>query len=144
MPRIDGQLMELSIVPPAGVRQAWPMILSSLKAVMDTGPVEWIPEDVYHALRAGEAACHIATDANGYAGCMVTQRVIDPYSGVQSLHVWIAHNAADADVIEGGMELLRTMAKKGGFQRITFGSARPGWAKRFQILSATYEIPIEG
>ena len=136
--------MELSLVPPAGVRQSWPLILSSLHAVMAKGPVEWIPEDVYHELRSGSAACHIATDANGYAGCMVTQRVTDPYSGVQSLHVWIAHNAGEADVIEGGMELLQKMAKQGGFQRITFGSSRPGWGKRFPMLSATYEIPIEG
>lgn len=110
---------------------------------MAKGPVEWIPEDVYHELRSGSAACHIATDANGYAGCMVTQRVTDPYSGVQSLHVWIAHNVGDADVLDAGLGLLRETARKGGFARITFGSPRPGWAKRFPLLSATYEIPME-
>ena len=47
-------------------------------------------------------------------------------------------------MIEGGMELLQQMAKQGGFQRITFGSITPRLGQRFPMLSATYEIPIEG
>lgn len=136
--------MELVLVPPAGVRQTWPLILPSLQAVMAKGAVEWIPEDVYHALKTGDAVCHIATDAGGYAGCMVTQRVTDHYSGKQSLHVWIVHNAGPAELLDCGMPMLQEMARKGGFARITFGSPRKGWAKRFPMIEATYEIPIEG
>lgn len=135
--------MELSLILPGEVRKAWPLILPSLHAVMSKGPVSWIPEDVYHELRTGSAACHVATDAGQYAGCMVTQRVVDDYSGEPALHVWIAHNAGTAEVLDAGLPLLRDMARKGGFARITFGSSRPGWAKRYKMIQATYEIPME-
>ena len=80
-------------------------------------------------------------DANGYAGCMVTQRVTDPHSGV---HRCMRDRAQRG---RGGRDRRRhgiaaKMAKQGGFQRITFGSSRPGWASG-PDASATYEIPIE-
>jgi hypothetical protein len=64
------------------------------------------------------------------------------FSGQQSLHVWIAHNAGDADVLEAGISLLRQMANHAGAARITFGSPRKGWAKKFPMIHATYEVPL--
>jgi hypothetical protein len=135
--------MELTLVPSAGVRQAWPLILPSLQAVQAKTADDWIPEDVYHALKSGEAACHLGTDANGFCGVLITTRTTAEFSGTPALHVWIVHNAGDADLLEAGMPLLRQMAQKAGFARITFGSPRPGWAKRFPLVSATYAIPME-
>jgi hypothetical protein len=135
--------MELTLVPPAGVRQAWPLILPSLQAVLSKTQDDWIPEDVYHALKSGEAACHLATGPQGFCGILVTTRTHTEFSGTTALHVWIVHNTGESDVLEAGLPMLREMAKKGGFARITFGSPRPGWAKRFPLVSATYEIPME-
>lgn len=104
---------------------------------------DWIKEDVYAALRMGSAICHIALDGTGFAGLMVTTRTVAEFSGEQALHVWIAHNEGEADVLDSGIALLREMAAKAGFRRITFGSPRPGWAKRFKLISATYEVPIQ-
>jgi hypothetical protein len=135
--------MELTLVPPAGVRQAWPLILPSLQAVLAKTHDDWIPEDVYHALKSGEAACHLATDHSGFCGVLITTRTTAEFSGETALHVWIAHNTGNADVFAAGLPMLREMARKGGFTRITFGSPRPGWAKRFPLVSATYAIPME-
>lgn len=135
--------MELTLVTPQGLRAAWPLILPSLQAVQAKAADDWIPEDVYHAIKAGDAACHVGTDATGYCGILITTRTIAEFSGTPALHVWIVHNTGGADVLEAGLPLLRQMARRAGAARITFGSPRPGWGKRFPLISATYEIPLE-
>ena len=79
--KLYGQLMELCcprLVP--AIVATDPIVASCGQRRRGRWSGSW---RTYHELRSGSAACHIATDANGYAGCMVTQRVTDPYSGVQ-------------------------------------------------------------
>lgn len=73
---------------------------------------------------------------------MVTTMSRAEFSGTRALHVWIAHNEGDSNVIEAGMDLLRQMAGSMGVSRITFGSPRVGWAKRHKLVSAVYEVEI--
>lgn len=134
--------MDFTLIQPAGLRAAWPRVRESLDAVLAKAADDWIPEDVYHSLKCGDAACHIATNDTGYAGILVTTLARAEFSGTPALHVWIAHNAGNADVFEAGLGLLRQMARKAGASRITFGSPRLGWAKRFPLVSATYEVPL--
>lgn len=73
---------------------------------------------------------------------MITTITRAEFSGRPSLHVWIVHNEGDASVMDEGHELLRKMAHNAGVSRITFGSPRVGWAKRYKLVSATYEIDL--
>ena len=72
---------------------------------------------------------------------LITTLTRAEFSGKPALHVWIAHSVG-GDVFEAGLPMLRDMAKHAGAARITFGSTRPGWAKRFPLVTATYEVPI--
>lgn len=74
---------------------------------------------------------------------MIVRVEVAEFSGAKALHVWIAHNAQGCDVFTAGEGLLKETAKRMGASRITFGSPRPGWAKRYPLISATYEIPTE-
>ena len=103
---------------------------------------DWIAEDVYHAIKSGDAACHLASNDGGYAGLLVTTLTRAEFSGTPALHVWIVHNAGDAAVFDAGLALLRRMARQAGAARITFGSTRLGWAKRFPLVTATFEVPL--
>lgn len=134
--------MDFVMITPDTLRQHWPRVSESLDAVLAKAPEDWIKEDVYHALKSGAAACHFAVDETGYAGLLITTRRIAEFSGEPSLHVWIAHNTGDSDVIEAGLDLLRKVASAAGFKRITFGSPRLGWSKRFPLVSATYEVSL--
>lgn len=74
---------------------------------------------------------------------MVTTMSRAEFSGTQSLHVWIVHNEGDSDVFDGeGLDLLRKMAQNAGLARITFGSPRLGWSKKYPLINATYEVPL--
>jgi hypothetical protein len=133
--------MNLVLIQPQGLREVWPHILGSLCKVRTKAQDDWIAEDVYHAIKAGDAACHMAVNDQGYAGCLITTMTSAEFSNAQALHVWIAHSVG-GDVFEAGLPMLRDMAKKAGVSRITFGSPRPGWAKRFPLIEATYGIPL--
>lgn len=131
--------MDIYAIPPGDLRHVWPEV----KAGLDKMPAEdWIAEDVYHAIKSGQASLHIGANP-GFAGFLVLEKRITQYSKLPTLHVWLAYNAGDADVFTAGLEMVRATARKVGASKITFGSPRPGWQKRFPLVTATYEIPIE-
>ena len=99
--------MDFTLITADALRSAWPRIRESLDAVLAKAPDDWIPEDVYHAIKCGDAACHLASNDAGFAGILVTTLTHAEFSGTPALHVWIAHNVADADVFDAGMDLLR-------------------------------------
>lgn len=63
------------------------------------------------------------------------------FSRLPILHIWLAYNAEGQDVYAEGMELIQATAQRMGAHKITFGSPRKGWAKRFTAITTTYEIP---
>lgn len=134
--------MDYLLVTPATLRAHWPRISLSLDAVLAKGEQDWIKEDVYAALKTANAVCHIAVNESGFAGLMVSNPVSTEFSGQTNLHVWIGHNEGEDDVIELGLGLLREMAAKGGFAKVTFASSRRGWAKRYKLVTAVYEVDI--
>lgn len=135
--------MNIVLVTPEALRGHWPMVRQSLDAVRSASEADWIAEDVYHAIKSGSAACHIGVGDTGYLGCLITTLTQTEFSRQPEFHVWIVHSVGDADVFAAGLGLVRAMAKAAGARRITFGSSRSGWAKRFPLVTATYEIPME-
>ena len=134
--------MEFRLIDPVFLHSVWPQVKTSLAAVREKCEVPWIDEDVYHAVKSGSSSLHFALSEGQFCGLMVTTLNRCEYSGIPELHVWIAHNVGDADVIESGLEMLRNMAFSAGAKRLTFGSPRLGWSKRFKLESATYRIDL--
>src|SRR5690606_24216944 len=97
----------------------------------------------YHAVKAGQAALYLAAAEQGFAGFMVLQALHTEYSREPVLHCWLAYNHKDQVPHDAVIEFLRNQARQMGAKHITFGSPRPGWAKRFKCRSAVYEIPLE-
>lgn len=134
--------MEFFLIKPSELRAVWPQVKSSLLAVQAKSQEDWIPEDVYHAIKSGEAALHLAKVSGELAGVLVTTVTFSEFAGRKFLHVWVAHNLGDSDVIDAGIGMLRDMAKGCGAEMITFGSKRAGWKSRYTTVSATYGIEL--
>ena len=132
--------MDFLPVTPATLRAHWANISASLDAILQKAPEDWIKEDVYHAIKSGNAACVIGLDNGGYAGVMVVVQRVAEFSGERSLHVWIAHNLGERDVLQEGIQMVRDLAAQSGIAKVTFGSPRVGWAKRHKLVYALYEI----
>ena len=120
------------------IRGEWPRIKRHLEAVQAKCPEDWICEDVYHALKSGTAACHLTE-----GGMMVTTLTQTDYSGLPVLHVWVGHHETHDPIGDETCEFLRHLARNAGATRITFGSPRLGWSKRFPLVSAVYEVPLD-
>lgn len=121
------------LIHPQRLRDVWPKV----KAGLESMPADdWIPEDVYHEIRSGRAALHMFGD-----GFLVLQQSHTDYTFLPVLHVWLAYNAAGQDVYAEGMDLIHATAERMNAHKITFGSPRLGWQKRFPLVTATYEIP---
>lgn len=104
---------------------------------------DWIAEDVYAEVRFGGAAMHVVTEGDQFLGFLALQVKEAEFSGKTILHVWLAYNAGSVDVISEGEQLIRDTAKRINASKITFGSPRKGWAKRYPLVTATYEIPMK-
>lgn len=129
--------MELVLIPPTALRSVWDFVRAGLESMPRE---DWIAEDVYHAIRSGESALHLAFDASAPVGFLVLRRHLTEFTQQPELHVWLAYNTGDADVMTAGESLLRDTAARMGATRITFGSPRKGWAKRYRPVTTTYEI----
>lgn len=135
--------MDFVLITPETLRAHWPVVRSSLDAIHAKAAEDWIAEDVYHALATRASLGWVAYEAGAYAGMIVMSLTTSEFSKERQLHVWLAHNAGSADVVTGAMELIQETAYRMGVKRITMGSPRPGWGKRFKPVSITYEIPME-
>lgn len=62
--------MDIVLIAPDNLRAVWPEIRKGLDAMP---PDDWIAEDVYHAIKASEAALYVGVDDSGIAGFMVLQ-----------------------------------------------------------------------
>ncbi|MFD0738231.1 hypothetical protein ACFQZQ_02865 [Lysobacter koreensis] len=130
--------MDLLLTHPDSLRSVW----TDVRAGLEQMPAEdWIAEDVYHAIKTGDAALHIAVGDAGFAGFLIMLKRQTEFTKQPTLHIWLAYNHGGADVIAAGESLIKQTAANIGATKITFGSPRLGWAKRYPLVTATYEIP---
>lgn len=138
--------LTLEYVPIADLQMVWPQVKPGLKEVIRRAPAHWIPEDVYHALRANIASLHIATDPRDgeYLGFVVLMRV-DAWDG-PTLHIWAAHNTGARDVLVEAVGEIVGMARNINARRVTFSSQRRGWERTAALLGfrpATQNFEME-
>jgi len=120
-------------VPPAELHRCWGFVKKGLNRVLSKSQGNWIPEDVYTALRNGTSTLHL------FEGGFVVLTPKNDFDGV-TLFVWIAYGKGN--VYEEQMPKLREIAKHMKARRIRFESSRPGWERRFKYVTTVYEEEI--
>lgn len=134
--------MELILVKPQELRSHWQTISSALDEVSDATSADWIKEDVYHAIKSGAAVAHLVYHMGRYCSLFILTGETEEFSGKQCVHIWIAHNAGYEGSYEFGLNAIKDIARASGASRLTLESPRIGWAKRFKLVTATYEVPL--
>lgn len=128
----------LRLIHPSELHSVWPIVRDGLSEVANRNHVDWIQEDVYHAIKSGGSALHLSEDGSFLVTCL-NQNV---YTGNRELHIWVARSCGNGDIIDEGLELLRSMARNSGAVKITFDSPRKGWERRYNLITAVYEVPL--
>jgi hypothetical protein len=120
---------KLLYAPANELHAYWGYVAPRLAIVAKRSQGRWLPEDVYHALKAGTATLHIGEDGDEYAGFIVLCPTVD-FDGI-ALTVWAVFSEEKYDVIERFECELVNFARQMKAKRITFTSPR-GWGRRLK------------
>lgn len=132
----------LNQVNPVDIHSCWPLVKEGLFVVKKRADSDkWIPEDVYHHIKAGISFLYLGFEENEYAGFLVLTPKRDQYTNELFLHVWIAYSK-NKNIYEYAEEQVKRIARDIGASCISFGSPRLGWKKRYKIKSVNYEVPL--
>ena len=96
----------------------------------------WIPEDVYCAIKTGNAQLFMIPD-----GFVVLENIRDRWSNEPELHIWITYHKTNEDISQKFHSNLQKIAENIGAKKITFTSPRR-WERRSgaKIRNVTYEL----
>jgi hypothetical protein len=135
----------LRIIKPEHICGEWDRVRAGLVLLKERSVEDWLPEDVYMAIKAQNAALYVAEDAGGYRGFLILQ--ILPMFHSQRLHVWCAYSATDTPMLRLFLGALKDIATQHGIKKITFNSPRDEWevvVKRggFKATYTTYQLEI--
>ena len=129
-------------VPIHEISQLWPRIRPALERIVERhGSDGWLPEDVYAIVCAGNATLYV--NDGEWLGFCVLQVV--PHYTQKRLHVWVLHLESDPEPFMGR---LTDLARSCGAVKITFSTARKGWARRaarlgFKPAMQNYELEVK-
>jgi len=119
----------LRVVEPANVRRWWSIVRHGLEKVVDRTDPDWIPEDVYVALRSGEASLLLGFEDDLYVGFAVVLKRVHPFDGTPVLFIWALY-IRTIGKLDALMDLVLANAKQDGFKSLVFQSPRKAWQRR--------------
>lgn len=137
--------MELRPIPPKDIAFEWDRIRAGLLEVKKATTDDWLPEDVYCAIKTGQAALFVGEDQHGdYLGFLVLKLV--PTFHSSRLDIWCAYSSGNTPLMRLYLPKIKELARNAGAMSIGFSSAREwaGAAKRlgFAPKQVTYEMPL--
>lgn len=138
--------MNLRPVPPNEIGYEWELVRAGLLEVKKATSDDWLPEDVYMAIKTGAAALFIGEDQHGdYLGFLVL-KLVPTYHG-KRMDIWAAYCSGKQSAMRIYLPKIKELAQKAGAGSIGFTSARPEWAKAaprigFKSVQVTYEMQL--
>ena len=120
----------MQFVHPDNLAEHWHEVRHGLGAVLAKTGEKWLPEDVYHELKGGQALLFKRT------GAFLVLK-----ADGRDLFIWCAYNAVQGE-FESGLQWLKDHARANGFKRLTLTSPRKGWARLFKAVSTNYEMEL--
>lgn len=83
---------ELYELKPEELHQYWAFLARGMTAIKRKLKPNWIPEDMYAALRSAAVSCVIARRNERLLGFLIYSKQIRPFNFAPELFVWVAWN----------------------------------------------------
>jgi DNA-binding transcriptional LysR family regulator len=137
----------LRVIEPKHLGAEWERVRAGLLEVKKATTDDWLPEDVYMALRQGHAVLYIGEGAaREYLGFIVL-RVVPTFHG-KKVEIWCAYSATNVPLMRRFFPHIKAVARNAGVDLISFTSAREEWAaaaKRlgFAPKQVSYEFTLQ-
>ena len=136
----------LRVIEPKHLAAEWDRVRAGLVEVKKATTDDWLPEDVYMALRQGEAVLYVGSgDAGEYLGFLVLRLVATTHS--TKMEIWCAYSATSTPAMRRFLPHIQAVARNAGASGILFSSTRREWAAAarrlgFAPASVSYEINL--
>lgn len=133
-------------IEPRHLAAEWERVRAGLVEVKKATNDDWLPEDVYMAIRTGQAVLYLGTgDAGEYLGFLVLRLVATTHA--KKMEIWCAYAVPGVSVMRRFLPHIKAVARNAGVSGILFSSARQEWsaaARRlgFSPASVSYEINL--
>ncbi len=124
----------------------WDRVRAGLLEVKQATTDDWLPEDVYMALKTGGATLYVGEDEQGdYLGFIVL-RLVQTFHG-SKVEIWCAHSATARPLMREFWPQIQDVCRNVGADKISFSSAREEWqvaAKRLGFVpkQISYEFTL--
>ena len=115
-------------IPVEDVRVAYERIEQDLHKIRKKSYADWIPADIYAALKTGSADLFIGYDKDYYAGFIVTSFIQDA-GGQPTLFLWATYQNPEFKHKDNGFIFLDKLAEECNVSAVEFHSSRKGWTK---------------
>lgn len=116
----------LRLIPPNEISFEWDRVRAGLVEVKTATTDDWLPEDVYMAIRGGGASLYVGEDKHGdYLGFIVL-RLVTTFHG-KSVEIWCAHSATSAPLMRTFWPQIQSIGQEVGANKISFSSSRDEW-----------------
>lgn len=116
----------LRAIEPKHLAAEWERVRAGLLEVKKATNDDWLPEDVYMALRQGNATLYLGIgDADEYLGFVVL-RLVPTYHS-QKVEIWCAYSATSTPAMRRFFPHIKAVARNVGATLISFASARDEW-----------------
>jgi hypothetical protein len=121
-------------IPPENLHEHWSYVRAGLEIVRRRAGGDWLPEDVYTALKNGNSLLYKRD-----TGFVVVTPIRD-FDGTTAF-IWAAYEQDrnfQFEVVPEVIEICREL----GARRIRWDSTRKGWARHYRAVSTTYELEL--
>ena len=133
-------------IPVDEIRYAYETIESDLHVIRKKSYSDWIPADIYLALRNSNATLYMFYKEDIYIGFIICSMIADP-GGEPTLFVWATYQKPEYNYNKVGFTFLDNLALEKNVKVIEFHTSRPGWAKTatangFKLTSYVYKKEV--
>lgn len=127
------------------MQSVWATIKPGLEVTAKKAPGGWIPEDIYMAIKTGEATLHLISVDKYYRAFIISKK-IETYEGTKLL-IWVLHGDGKDDLMIDNWDEIKQWAANIGATKIQFQSGRKGWARvakrlGFEPTMQIYEVEV--
>lgn len=142
LPRV-ARPVALAVVAPTDLHRHWAYVRAGLLRCVTKGGGSYLPEDAYHAIRAGTLVLFMLVAAGRPFGFVIVRKEEQPAGVV--LFVWAMYTepGKGRDREAAILDALRGLAVEVGAKRLMMWSGRKGWARRgWREAAKVYEMEV--
>jgi hypothetical protein len=134
--------MTFDLIAPENLHSVWAYVRAGLLRIKEKAKENWLPEDVFTAIRNKRSTLYVVREEDRYLGFFVAEQSIEPFTHENVLFIWCLYGMDELERADACLDYLDKLARSINAKRIRF-TGRRGWQKvlvnKFTPVRIVYE-----